>query len=260
MKFRVISDVHNEFYVGNGVYAHYDLQKIDGEKEMCLLMAGDIGLLHSPKTFETFLDEMCQRHKIVFWVEGNHEYYKGNIDRHSIRNLFSRWDNLYTRELFIEDEKIAVVGCTLWSDFNKGNPLTFFESNTRMSDFHLIRKGSEYSKFKAENAAVLHHVQKRQLKDQILNCKLHGYKVIVVTHHHPSFQGVLEYYKGDSLNGAYCSDLHDFVKETSPDYWACGHIHGHQTYEIYNTRVVCNPVGYPGESDVNFDPEFYIDM
>lgn len=261
MRFRVISDIHNEFYAERE--CHYDLPVLQGEEDMCLLMAGDIGLLHSPRTYEAFVQEMCSRHKLVFWIEGNHEFYHGNISKHSVGNVIAqmkiqnKWNNIYTREMPIEDEKIAVVGCTLWTDFDNGNPLVMLEANSRMNDHRIIRKGDEYSKFYTENARSLHHVQKKKLFKDIEHYKNLDYKVIVVTHHHPSFKGVSPEYHGDLLNGAYCTDLYEDIKRTEPDYWVCGHIHRRQDYMVRNTVVTCNPLGYEYyDEKTGFDPTF----
>lgn len=258
MKFRVISDVHNEFYSGG----HFDLAVIDDEKEMCLIMAGDIGLLAKPYTYESFVKEMCSRHKYVFWVEGNHEWYHGNVDAQSVKKVIENLNlkNLYTSTLDLEEEKIILIGKTLWTDFDDGDPMVLFDSNMRMNDYHLIRKGSEYSKFRAENAMALHFIQKRKIFEDVADFKKKDYTVIVVTHHHPSFKGVKEEYKGDSLNGAYCSDLSKLIIEHKPDYWICGHIHKAQVYSIGETMVYSNPVGYPGEYGVFFEKSFYFEV
>lgn len=253
MKFRIISDVHNEFYTDRGAHQHFELPVLEGEENMCLLMAGDIGLLHSPKTYETFVQEMCSRHKRVFWIEGNHEFYHGNISKLSIANLSTKWNNLHTRILDLENEKIVVLGCTLWTNFDDGNPITLLEANQRMNDHHVIRKGVEYSKFKAEDARALHHVQTRQLFKDIEHYKNLNYTVIVVTHHHPTFVGVSKQYIGDLLNGAYCSDLSKEISKHKPDYWICGHIHEAKEYTVHDTTVICNPLGYPHELSVEFN-------
>lgn len=261
MKFRVISDVHNEFY-NNGF--GYRLAEHADDARSTLILAGDIGLLHRPATYENFIEDVCKRFKHVFWIEGNHEFYHGNISKHSVGNVIAQmkmkhsWNNIYTREMLIEDEKIAVVGCTLWTDFDNGNPLVMFEANSRMNDHRIIRKGDEYSKFYAENARSLHHVQKKKLFKDIEHYKNLGYKVIVVTHHHPSFKGVSPEYHDDSLNGAYCTDLTADIYDYEPDYWVCGHIHSHQIYSIGKTTVVCNPVGYSHEIGTNFNSQYSI--
>ena len=257
MKFRVISDVHNEFYSDSGEYSFYKLPVVPGEDKMCLILAGDIGILHSPRTYANFIDDVSKRFMYVFWIEGNHEYYHGNIDKLSTERSAQElgYHNVFTKELELAEEKIVLLGCTLWTDMDKGNPLTMMEANQRMNDHHIIRKGIEYSKFRAEHSQTLHYVQKRQLFKDIEHFKKMNNKVIVVTHHHPSFKGVGSAYVGDSLNGAYCSDLFEEIQKTQPDFWCCGHIHEHKTYSIADTTVICNPLGYPFER-TGFDPEY----
>jgi predicted phosphodiesterase len=50
------------------------------------------------------------------------------------------------------------------------------------------------------------------------------------------------------LNPAFASRLEDVIEMYQADLWIYGHTHVACDYEIYGTRVVCNPRGYPGES------------
>ena len=257
MKFRVVSDIHNEFY--DRTDSFYSLPVMNGDDKTCLILAGDIGVLASPRTYARLIDNLSKRFMYVFWIEGNHEFYHGNIDKHSVSSTLHEWHNVFTKMLVLPEEKIVVLGCTLWSDFDGGSPLSMFEANQGMNDFKIVRKGVEYSKFKAENARAIHHVQKRALFNNIEQYKNLGYKVVVVTHHHPSFKGVGTDYVGDSLNGAYCSELFEDIQRTGPDIWCCGHIHEHKTYMVADTTVICNPLGYPWES-TGFDSKYTFNL
>lgn len=254
MKFRPVSDIHLEFYDST-----YTLPKTEDEANTILLLAGDVGLLYAPKTYTNFIDDVCSRFKEVFWVEGNHEYYHGNIDKLSVGLIAGGWSNLHTEKLILEDEKIVVLGCTLWSNFNNENPLALLEANHGMNDFRLIRRGLDYSKFRAENAAAWHRSQKRWLIDYIDHYNKLDYTVIVVTHHHPSFQGIDEEFRGSILNYAYCSDLDREVSKYDIKYWICGHQHKAMRYSIGSTEVICNPLGYPGQV-TNLDENLILEL
>lgn len=247
MKFRPISDLHLEFYTGGTVI----LPKIEDEVKSTLILAGDIGLLHYPDRgdLDAFLKDVCSRYKYVFYIAGNHEYYHGNITEHTIHKLFDRLQlpNLFTNHLFIEDENIVITGDTLWTDFKKEDPLVMEISRINMNDYNLIRIGETYSKLFPSTIYAYHAMQKRELFNSIKEYKDKGCKIVVVTHHHPSYQAMEEEFRGSDLNFAYMSDLDNEVTQLSPDWWICGHQHKSKRYKIGNTEVICNPVGYPGQ-------------
>jgi len=62
------------------------------------------------------------------------------------------------------------------------------------------------------------------------------------------------------MNYAFCSDLDDImVMHDNIKLWVHGHVHNCFDYQINQTRVVCNPLGYPGEQNY-FDPELIIEV
>jgi Icc-related predicted phosphoesterase len=84
---------------------------------------------------------------------------------------------------------------------------------------------------------------------------------VVIGHHAPSYQSIHEMYKGQAdMNYAFCSDLDDImVMHDNIKLWVHGHVHNCFDYQINQTRVVCNPLGYPGEQNY-FDPELIIEV
>jgi Icc-related predicted phosphoesterase len=57
------------------------------------------------------------------------------------------------------------------------------------------------------------------------------------------------------LNPAFASRLEDVIEKYRPDLWIHGHTHVSCDYELFGTREVCNPRGYPSESsDRGFSP------
>ena len=51
--------------------------------------------------------------------------------------------------------------------------------------------------------------------------------------------------------GAYASDVESIIYEHEPTLWIHGHIHDTRDYMIGNTRILCNPRGYPRKDDTN---------
>lgn len=65
------------------------------------------------------------------------------------------------------------------------------------------------------------------------------------THHAPSPRSLPHNYGQGILSAAYASNLDLLVANPQVKLWIHGHIHAQHDYYIGNTRVVCNPRGYP---------------
>lgn len=224
MRLQILSDLHTEF-AGSGVCKHI---KEDAET---VVLAGDIS---SVDRLEDPLTRMCRKFKDVIYVPGNHEYYRSSpIEFHAVLdNIADRLDNLHV--LLNNEETIGGVrfyGGTMW--FDKGH----MRSTEEMMNDFLVIKG-----FKPWVYANHDDFQHR------LN-SLCSYKHVVITHHAPSEQSIHPLYKGDMLNHYFMSPLLDRMEECrKPQAWIHGHVHKPFDYMHGSTRVVCNPVGYPGEN------------
>ena len=65
----------------------------------------------------------------------------------------------------------------------------------------------------------------------------------------------------DSLSPAFASRLELVIEEFAPALWIHGHTHDAFDYEIYGTRVVCNPRGYPEEAErYGFDTQLIVEI
>jgi Icc-related predicted phosphoesterase len=99
--------------------------------------------------------------------------------------------------------------------------------------------------------------------EQIKVEKEKGNKVVVVTHHAPSFQSISDEFKGDGLNGAYATELFEHIMEledAQPELWCHGHLHSSNNYMIGKTRVLCNPRGYDTGNPMDLNPEFNVNL
>ena len=69
-------------------------------------------------------------------------------------------------------------------------------------------------------------------------------------------------YHGKSpLNASFASDLSGILKRYDIDLWVHGHTHWTFDYEVYGTRVVCNPYGYYPSREINdFWPDLIIEI
>ena len=100
--------------------------------------------------------------------------------------------------------------------------------------------------FTPEDSAQFHEADKAWLVSELRNT-FKG-STVVVTHHLPATASIASRYRNDPLNPAFASRLEDIIEECRPELWIHGHTHVPCDYEIFSTRVVCNPRGYPSES------------
>jgi len=247
MKIQIVSDLHLEFS---------DINIKNENDADVLILGGDIMIAEKalkPESelgirFRDFLKRVSFQFPHVVYVAGNHELYGGywtkSLDQ--LRMACGVHDNVYFLE---RDTKIindvVFVGGTLWTDLNKGDPLTLHSVRDMMNDYRSINNDEKgYTKLKPADTAIRH----RQTLDYIKQIvSMHrDKKVVVVGHHTPSYQSCHEMYKHDYLmNGAFHSNLEDVMLDNENIVlWTHGHTHHCFDYRIGNTRVVCNPRGY----------------
>jgi len=204
----------------------------------------------------------CAKYNRVFMVMGNHEHYGGYFGK-TYGELLGRLPaNVTLLEDQVEEYNgVMFMGSTLWTDLNKGDPITAMHLKHSMSDFKAITNyypaKNLYHKLTPEHTAETHLKTKQFFK---LMLEEHRDKpFVIITHHAPSFQSVNEKYKHDTtMNGGYASDLSEFILDNENiKVWVHGHMHDPVSYYIGETRIVTNPRGYVGWEDTShFDPGF----
>lgn len=157
----------------------------------------------------------------LFSVMGNHDFYSSSF--HSA--------DLHFHERQFGDLKIA--GATLWTDIR---PDRWFDFREYMMDYRNI-KGMSYDRYM--KAHRTHH-------DFLFSSNAD----IWVVHHLPSFQSVHEDYRNSDGNDFFATELSHKIldMEKPPKLIVHGHTHRRMDYMIGNTRVLCNPRGYPNEN------------
>jgi len=261
------SDFHLNCYARAGQKLWVPKGDPAADKKTALILAGDLWegtrpLMHAE---ESWLAPLAERYRYVIIVLGNHDYWGETLNKFTekFKNMIKdmHLNNVY----LLDDEAITLegvrfVGGTLWTDFNKQDPFTMWRAKEHMNDYRYIRflRGNQYTKLQANDILDAH----RKTKATIFNNakKDEGVKKIVcVTHHSPSFQGMHVNYAhlGDS-NGYYHSELGNEIVDTEIDYWIHGHTHNPVDYMIGNTRVINNAVGYYPFEDTGYEPDFLI--
>lgn len=256
---QIVSDLHLEFQ---------DCVIKNESNVDVLVLSGDICvtsyLKHStwkPDTTKRFCDffKRCSlQFPHVIYVMGNHEHYNGTFHSSAaiLRNTF---DELNINNIYLLDNQskeingVYFIGGTLWTDCNKSDPLTLGYLRRSLNDFMCVTTSEDSTeKFSPKQSVDEHIKTKEYIGNTIKNLDADA-KVVVVGHHAPSALSIAEHYKDSHLmNGGFSSDLSEFILDNPKiKLWTHGHMHDAFDYYIGDTRVVCNPRGYPGERIFN---------
>jgi Icc-related predicted phosphoesterase len=236
----VAEDLHNHPEMDYGMYSNVNLADLGRRQAVAL-------------RFRDFLKRVSFQFPHVIYIAGNHEFYHGrwkaSLDH--LREECAKFPNVY----FLENDikvinEVSFVGATLWTDCNKGDPLTLHALTDMMNDYSIIRNDEKgFTKLRPAQTMWRHQQTLGYFKTVLSNMKED--KVVVVGHHSPSTQSIHEKYKGQYLmNGGYHSDLSEFILDhPQVKLWTHGHTHDPFDYMIGETRIVCNPRGYAGHDE-----------
>ncbi len=241
MLLREMSDAHLEI-------APYYVPPMKGDEDTVMLLSGDICTAHSLGENVHKFFQSLKRFKAVVYIPGNHEYYREHIDKGDgkIKEWLKEngYDNVHYLNMdsvIIDD--VAFIGATLWTDINKGDPLSTIQVEHGLNDYRVIRAAG-YRKLRGNDTICKHLLHKAYLFEEIERLRPEVRCTIAMTHHAPSELSVHPKYKGDSLNAAYFSNLEDLVIDKGANYHFHGHTHNNFRYKLGDTEVICNPRGY----------------
>jgi len=233
MKLQIFSDLHLDF--------HRDLGKSFVEslpvKADTAVVAGD---LCEARSLPECMKLLADKWKRVIYVMGNHDCYKSSI--HEAKAIIKA--NAPSNFIFLDNERREIdgqgfVGGTMWFRPHKHTA----RYAHMMSDFGLI-KGFMSEVYK-ENEAFLDLTASIKEGD------------VVVTHHMPHEKSIAKMFKNSGMNIFFLCEVG--LEYISPKLWIHGHTHGPFDYEVTGTRVICNPLGYPGEAMARFDKELVVE-
>lgn len=211
MKFGIISDLHMEFQPWF----------FEPDPDVFYLNAGDT---HPQMlTREYFHNTMGKNY---FYINGNHDYYGGSfknadIDFPDVRHVEKP-----------DGGTITIAGAPLWTNIR---PDRWHDFCNYMIDYRQI-KDMTYERYM--NA---HETHKHFL--------IHSGADIWVMHHLPSYLSVADKYRHSGGNDFFATEMYEqiYYMKNPPKLIVHGHTHERMDYYIGDTRVVCNPRGYPGE-------------
>lgn len=269
MRIDVISDLHADFYIKmhKGVNQKKLLKFVDGMYEEdhvpgeVLLIAGDMShyntLTHLVLT--TLLSH--KGYKKIFFVLGNHDYYLvGNKAKYRYRNnsknriqemsdmVLNHPDIHYLDGNIVEYQGVKFGGCNSFYDGSYANkvepfcnPLELWKRT--MNDYKYIKGYDDFYDILIEEKAKLELIYKEA--------------DVIVTHVNPMPHASFfdEWNRMDPVTGFYAFDGEKQVEHTPAKLWLFGHTHTTKDIEVYDTRLICNALGYPKEGKSRGVPE-----
>jgi len=234
MKLHVLSDLHTEF-------ADFSPPETDAD---VVILAGDIGV--GLGGIEWAVRRFPKAPLI--YVPGNHEFYDHDIGLTGELKAAAPANIHVLNNDTLQLDGIRYIGSTLWTDFKlHGEGEARFTrqlAKELIEDFASIKNGKR--RFTPEDSVELHEASKVWLVGE-LEREFDG-PTVVVTHHLPAATSVAKRYANDPLNPVFASRLENVIERYRPELWIHGHTHVPCDYELFDTRIVCNPRGYPGEN------------
>ena len=242
-RFQLLSDIHLEFGACKKIIKFADN----------LILAGDIGYPEH-KLFKEFLNNVSNTFNKVFYIAGNHEYYQNwkkgknikinNIEETNniIKDIISNFNNIYflDNDFYDFDNNLRIVGFTLWTNIE-------IDSKSINDSYQIYLK--KKTLINDDYIRELHKKNVSFIENQIKIAKENNKKLLVVTHHLPSYQLILEKYKTDTYfayKSHFASNL-DYLMNDTVKAWCAGHSHGRTQKTINNVPCYVNAFGYPDE-------------
>jgi Icc-related predicted phosphoesterase len=247
VKLQLISDLHTEFYQGpKHVFRNVEIvPDLD-----FLVVAGDSVVFSSQpdQTVKPVFKFFAEHARHVVLVEGNHEYYTAiSSERIQQRmgNMVARYKNVHwLRNSEIKLDGVHFFGGCMW--FPDRDGLNQMYEN-KIADFSQIKDLGHWV-----------YSTNKEFTDRAL--ELVRRDTIVVSHHLPHARSTPEVFRGDQLNRFFVSDQTKLIEEKQPRLWLHGHSHVACDYSLGNTRVVCNPYGYPHERNGRPYPQVVLEI
>lgn len=223
----------------------------------------DVGYSNDVRKWREFLQHVNDNWSNVFYLAGNHEHYKGRWNRtvDILREEVSYYPNIH----FMDQDKVVIddiqfLGASLWTDLNKDDPITRLSAKGMMNDYRAIKiiKDGAFQYLHPEITLAKHRSDLEWFRTQL---QLDSRKAVIMTHHAPSRQSIHANFKDQHImNGAFFSDLDELMLDNEHlVLWTHGHVHNCFDYQIGNTRVICNPHGYPSENSY-FNPNVVVEI
>ncbi len=246
MKIQFASDLHLEFPDNRSFLKETPIIPVAD----VLILNGDIICDKYKKRANKFYDLWKKQFKLIISTMGNHEFYHGTIDYAfpTYKKQLAENHYLLNNSSIVYDHVKFIVS-TLWSYIPEKHA-SLIEKN--MNDYGLISRIYDYDRINISSTDTnAFHNYSVQFIEKELADNFNG-KIVVATHHLPNFACLFTDKEISPLQYAYASDLNYLLKKHHIDLWIFGHQHKTVDIELYNCRLLSNPLGYFDEEQKEY--------
>ncbi len=204
-----------------------------------LVLAGDIIPFAEIDRAQDFFSYLGDHFKATYWLPGNHEYYGDDISQQSGSFREAIRSNVFLLNNQVEQTgETILIFSTLWSHIS---PVAEWTVARSVSDYRAITQDGE--PFRPLHSNYL-HAECRQFVEQAV-ATASGSKIVVATHHVPTFLHYPKQYIGSVINEAFATELQDYIEQSPINAWVYGHHHSNSPeFLIGHTRMLTNQLGY----------------
>lgn len=255
MKIQIVSDLHLE-YEQNRLWLVDNPIIPVGE---VLLIAGDIIPDKIAAFSQEFYASIKEQFPLIITTMGNHEYYGGYLDY--AYPHYEKWDGnniLKLNNAVYIYQNVKFIVSTLWSRVSPENKALIRD---KLNDYHKIKSPSqEKINISVDDTNNLHRQSLEFIIDE-LEKPFKG-KIVVMTHHIPSFESVTLDWRFSQLREAFTSNLDEVIQNHPQiDLWVHGHAHDFSKIKLYNTIITRNPLGYVDQNEQSdFKRDFFVEV
>lgn len=261
--YTVLSDLHLEFDTSPRDYKHL----VPCKQSDVVVLAGDVHTGSNASGFVTYLLDLGY---IVVYVPGNHEYYHQDIK--TVDDAWYSFQRQHSNFYYLNNNCVrlgdtTIIGSTLWASLDTLYVHPILGICRRDRDYaqvcRVTKEINDFSTIKGMSSDTMIEMFYDSV-DYIFDTasKEEDNKVIVVTHHAPSFTSVMPRFKDMWSTHCFASHLDTHIEDSNISLWIHGHLHNQSDYYIGNTRIICNPRGYNDLGALNreFDPHMTITL
>jgi predicted phosphodiesterase len=253
MKIQYASDLHLEFPENRKFLQENPLKPVGN----VLVLAGDIGYLAEYALYANFWDYVSANFRETIVAIGNHELYTyfdlADISDGLVSTIRPNVKVYYNAVVQIDN--VDFIVSTLWSKIPIADA---YLTERGVNDFYrILYKGKRlsYNVFNDEHERCFDFIRRG-----VLNTP-NDRKIVVVTHHVPSFELSSPDFAGSHINGAFTTELGNYIAESNIDYWIYGHSHRNIDKTIGNTKCVSNQLGYVSHNEnISFVQDKYFEI
>jgi Icc-related predicted phosphoesterase len=232
MRLHVLSDLHLELR-DDGWRDLVD--RIPSDLADVMVLAGDVLCFAREEQSGEMLTRLRKKARQVLYVLGNHEHYRGAfLPTKAVASVLCASSGI----TLLDESSITIdgrrfLGCTLWFGYEpRAQPYRHL-----LTDFHLISRFEEgvYE----ENRRAVEFLDRSTRPGDV-----------VVTHHVPARAGIAPHFRlapYDRVAPFFANDCEKLVERCQPALWIHGHMHVPSDWRLGETRIVCNPIGYPAD-------------